>query len=197
MYTLGDLMLAWCAEPRSEPFRVASIGSGPAREFEHIVKRAPADRSWRITFIDQESKALEYALSSNAAFANDRRFSARALNSSFTQMLNPSQSIVSLPQQDVIYSLGLVDYLSLPLAMRFARRMLDFVRPGGRLVIANVNNLSTGITWQAEHVSDWTLYFRSREEMLAIAQGAPEAEIEIVEDAIRSVYFLILRKRQA
>ncbi len=194
MYTLAELMVDWYTEHKEGPFRVTSIGSGPAREFEQIARLAPAESRWEVTLVDQEPAALEFALSSNPALTGDGRFAARGLNSSFTQMLNPSQSIVHLPQQDVIYSLGLVDYLSLPLASRFARRMLDFVRPGGRLVIANVNNLATGITWQAEHVSDWTLYFRSRDEMAAIAQGAPEAEVKIVEDAIKSVFFLIMRK---
>lgn len=194
MHTLAELMVDWYAEHAEGPFRVTSIGSGPAREFEPIARLAPAESRWEVTLVDQEPAALEFALSSNSTLTKDSRFTTRGLNSSFTQMLNPSQSIVHLPQQDVIYSLGLVDYLSLPLASRFARRMLDYVRPGGRVVIANVNNLVTGITWQAEHVSDWTLYFRSREEMTAIAQAAPEAEIKIVEDSIRSVYFLIMRK---
>jgi hypothetical protein len=194
MYSLAELMVEWYAEHKEGPFRVTSIGSGPAREFEQIARLAPIDSRWEVTLVDQEPAALEFALSSNPALTGDGRFAARGLNSSFAQMLNPSQSIVHLPQQDVIYSLGLVDYLSLPLASRFARRMLDYVRPGGRLVIANVNNLPTGITWQAEHVSDWTLYFRSRHEMLMIAQGAPEAEVKIVEDSIKSVYFLIMRK---
>lgn len=194
MYTLAELMSEWLAESDESPFRVTSIGSGPAREFEQIARLAPAERRWEVTLVDQEPAALEFALSANPALTKDGRFTARGLNSSFTQMLNPSESIVRLPQQDVIYSLGLVDYLSLPLAARFARRMMDYVRPGGRLVIANVNNLSTGITWQAEHISDWTLYFRSREEMLAIAQGVPEAQTRIVEDSIKSVYFLIMRK---
>jgi hypothetical protein len=194
MYTLAELLVDWRNERNDGPYRVMSIGSGPAREFEQIARLAPAESRWEVTLVDQEPAALEYALSQNPALTSDGRFAARALNSSFTQMLNPSQSIIHLPQQDVIYSLGLVDYLSLPLASRFARRMLDYVRPGGRLVIANVNNLTTGITWQAEHVSDWTLYFRSREEMSAIAQDWPEADVSIIEDAFKSVYFLIMRK---
>lgn len=194
MFTLGDLLNEWNRENIDETFRVTSIGSGPAREFEHISRIAAPNCRWEISFVDQEKRALEYALSSNPSFVSDKRFNARAYNASFTEMLDPNRSIFSLPQQDVIYSLGLVDYLSLPLAAKFAKRMLTYVKPGGRLVIANVNNLSTGITWQAEHVSDWTLYFRSREEMLAMAQGVPNAEVEIKEDGIRSVYFLIMRK---
>ncbi len=194
MFTLGDLLNEWNRTNVDETFRVTSIGSGPAREFEHVSRIAAPNCRWEINFVDQEQRALEYALSSNPSFITDPRFNAKALNASFTQMLDPGRSIFTLPPQDVIYSLGLVDYLSLPLAAKFAKRMLDYVKPGGRLVIANVNNLSTGITWQAEHVSDWTLYFRSREEMLAMAQGVPEAEIEIREDGIKSVYFLIIRK---
>ncbi len=194
MFTLGDLLTSWNEPSRSEPFRITSIGSGPAREFEHVTRIAKPGSRWEVTFVDQEPKALEFALSNNPVFATDPAFKARALNASFTEMLDPSRSIFTLPPQDVIYSLGLVDYLSLPLAAKFAQRMLEYVKPGGRLIIANVNNLSTGITWQAEHVSDWTLYFRSKAEMLAMAQGCPEAEVEIVEDGIKSVYFLILKK---
>lgn len=197
MFTLGDILVEESQRERAEPFRITSIGCGPAREFENIFERVLSGIHWEVTLVDQEPLALEYALSSCRRLMAGKPATVTALNMSFTEMLSPAQGMVNLPPQDVYYSLGLVDYLSLPLAVKFTSRLYDALQPGGKVIIANVNNLSTGITWQAEYVTDWTLYFRSKDEMLAMAQGVPDAKVEIVEDEIRSVYFLVVTKPDA
>lgn len=195
MHTLSEILLAKSNAQGAEPLHITSIGCGPAREFETVFTRAAPGSKWNVTLLDQEPKALEFALTSfRSASARNGSFVASALNTSFTDMLSPNRGMIGLPQQDVIYSLGLVDYLSLPLAVKFTKRMYEMLRPGGKVIIANINNKPTGITWQAEHITDWTLYFRSKEEMLAMAQGVPEAKVEIAQDAINSVYFLIVSK---
>ena len=194
MFTLGDILLRESAKRGASPFRVTSIGCGPSRELENIFSRAPKDGCWEFTLVDQEPLALEYSINSGRNLTRSHNVSISGLNMSFTEMLSPAAGMTNTPAQDIFYSLGLVDYLSLSLAKKFVKRLYSAVAPGGKVIIANVNNLSTGITWQAEHVTDWTLYFRSRDEMLAMAQGVPDAKIEIAEDSIRSVYFLIVTK---
>jgi len=179
---------------KDQPVSIMSIGCGPARELETILARSGKNTRWRATLVDQEPQALNYALSAAMVLPDSDRLETLALNISFKDMLNPSGLGAYLSEQDIIYSSGLVDYLNPLLAMRFVRRMYDYLKPGGKLIIGNVNDLPTGTLWPMEYVLDWTLYFRNEEEMRAIAAETPDAIISIEEDALNAIYFLVVEK---
>lgn len=194
MRRLADLIVERGGDiaARGAPVNIMSVGAGPARELERIAALSPPGARWRATLVDQEAEALEYAVANVRA----RRLGVEVtpLNVSFKEMLVPSALGAHFAGQDVIYSSGLVDYLSPMAAQRFVRRMYDFLRPGGLVIIGNVNNLSTGTIWPMEHILDWTLYFRSEAEMRAMATGFDPAQVAIVEDEMRAIYFLAVRK---
>lgn len=180
---------------QDDKIRIMSIGSGPARELENIVKMSDAETAWHATLVDQEALALEYAVANMATISEPSRLSVSALNMSFLEMLNGSAYSMDLATQDVIYSAGLVDYLSPLLSLRFVSAMYDRLKSGGRLIIGNVNDLRTGTLWPMEYILDWTLYFRSKEEMFAMsAQLEESARIKVVEDRLNAIYLLVIDK---
>ncbi|MGE0409860.1 MAG: hypothetical protein AB7P23_11450, partial [Amphiplicatus sp.] len=195
MEALADLIVAAAlkGEDRADrPVEIASIGSGPARELAPLLERS--DRRWRATLVDQEPLALECALASARRLSVNGRLNVQALNISFKEMLNPSPLAASFMDKDIIYSAGLVDYLNPLLAQRFVKRLYQFIRPGGSVIIGNVNNLPSGMIWSSEYAVDWTLFFRSHEDMLSMANETPEAKIRIASDTLQAIYFLIVEK---
>jgi extracellular factor (EF) 3-hydroxypalmitic acid methyl ester biosynthesis protein len=195
MKALAGLILdhAVAHEGRQEAFNIMSIGSGPARELEPLIK-AGGGYKWRATLVDQESAALDYALNKAAGIGAGDALNVSALNISFRDMLSASSFRAQLLEQDIIYSSGLVDYLNPLLAMRFVRRMYDYLKPGGKLIIGNVNDLRTGTLWPMEYILDWTLYFRNEEEMMAMAGETPEAIVSVESDPLSAIYFLVVEK---
>lgn len=193
MRRLAELIVARAAEIGSaRPVQITSVGAGPARELERVAELSPPGVDWRVTLVDQEAEALEYAI------ANVRRrrlgLSLTPLNVSFKDMLVPSSLTEHFTGQDVIYSSGLVDYLSPMASQRFVRRMYEFLAPGGAVIIGNVNDIATGTLWPMEYVLDWTLYFRSEAEMAAMAAGFDPAQVSIVADEMNAIHFLVVRK---
>lgn len=194
MHRLADLIVDRGAEiaAHGAPVNIMSVGAGPARELERIAALSAPGARWRATLVDQEAEALEYAVAN--VRARKLGVEVTPLNVSFKEMLVPSALGPHFAGQDVIYSSGLVDYLSPMAAQRFVRRMYDFLRPGGLVIIGNVNNLATGTIWPMEHVLDWTLYFRSEADMRAMATGFDPEHVAIIEDEMRAIYFLAVRK---
>jgi hypothetical protein len=176
-----------------EPRKIASIGCGPARELEHIITASSGNARFEATLIDQEVEALEFAVNYARARCSDSRLGIAALNTSFKSMFNPS-GIDALRDQDVIYSLGLVDYFSPLLARRFVSRAYELVRPGGKVIIGNASDSLNGTYWAMEHVLDWSLFFRSRDEMHELAADAVGAKVSIESDPLDSIYFLVVEK---
>ncbi len=194
MLTLSGIVAAHFKDrPAREPRRVASIGCGPARELEHIVAASDARATLTATLIDQEVEALEFAADYSRALYDERRLKISAYNTSFKEMFNPA-GIDALRDQDVIYSLGLVDYFSPLLARRFVSRAFDLLAPGGKVIIGNASDSANGTLWTMEHVLDWTLYFRSRDQMAALAGESAGARVTIEVDPLDAIYFLIVEK---
>ncbi|MEZ5896434.1 MAG: hypothetical protein R3C51_08530 [Parvularculaceae bacterium] len=194
MRLLADLVVKHCQGlPVDEPIRIASIGSGPARELEYVVAATDPSKPIIATLIDQEVAALEYAVDYVNAHRATENIQIRALNASFKSMFNPA-GLGGLCEQDMIYSLGLVDYFSPLMARRFVSRAYDLVRPGGKVVIGNASDCVQGTIWTMEHILDWGLYFRSREEMLDLASDISDAKVSVTVDPLESIYFLIVEK---
>lgn len=195
MRRLAELVVD-CASgmPANEPCPILSIGAGPTREADDILRLSGPARSWRFTLLDQEEAALEYSTARLNTLNADNRVHCRALNASFKEMLDPSPLAAEAGENAVIYSSGLVDYLNPLLARRFVKRLYELLRPGGAIIIGNVNDKNTGMMWPSEYVVDWSLFFRSRDEMLDMAAGNPGAEISIETDRLDAIHFLIVRK---
>ena len=98
---------------------------------------------------------------------------------------------------DLVYSTGLYDYLQLPAAQRLTASLFDLLRPRGRLLIAN---FLPGILDQGymESYMAWKLIFRTRQDMLMIAEEIPLSDIHdirIFAEDNQNIIFLQITKR--
>ena len=154
--------------------RISSLGSGPAREVELFLASTAAQSGHaEFTLIDQEQAALRYAHERTYAHTLklQGRYSVRALNISFTDILRGISAMNDLPQQDLIYSVGLLDYLTDRRATSLVERLYSMLAPGGLLIIGNMNETPLSNLWPMEFITDWTLYYRDEPQMLAWTKG--------------------------
>jgi extracellular factor (EF) 3-hydroxypalmitic acid methyl ester biosynthesis protein len=77
---------------------------------------------------------------------------------------------------DFVYAAGLYDYLPKPVAEALTSRLFAMLKPGGRLLIGN---FGTGLidTAYMEVVMDWSLIWRSPDEIAAFSAGIDPASI--------------------
>jgi hypothetical protein len=159
---------------QDRPARIMSLGCGPAREVELFLS-SPHVKSGRaeFTLIDQESQALQYAYEHTYphALKTEGRARVRCVNISFTDILRGTGALGSLPPQDLVYSVGLLDYLVDRRAGGLTQRLYDTLAPGGLLIIGNMNDVPLSNLWPMEFIADWTLHYRSDADMLGWVKG--------------------------
>ena len=203
--TRKDLMLKLTIEEyervrRESPNRsvqITNLGCGLAREVSEFVEDGHArGPSVHWTLIDQEEEALSLAyheVYQRIAEAHAPA-SLRCLYLSFGQMLaDPANSLVE-KDQDFTYAVGIFDYLPKTKALELISAMWAGIAPGGLLAIGNASKPNVHF-WLGEYVLDWSLLFRSREDMMELAQAAPDAtEVKVVTEASNAYHFLLLRK---
>jgi len=152
---------------------VLSIGCGPAREVVEYLQHAAGTRGrLRFTLVDQEPAALDQAYAA-IAMASEKAgidMPAHLFRMPFQQLIRNADAL-DLMEYDLIYCLGLFDYLSLETAVGLCKALMQRLSRGGKLVVANAAAPRTR-GWVPEFAMDWTLVYRTAEDMMALADQA-------------------------
>ena len=179
--------------PGEEPINIANLGCGSAYEIYDYLKIDRLPRPLNVTLIDQDSGALSHAYEHTyrEVVRHAGRVKLQCLQASFAQLLKAGALFKSLPPQDVIYSLGLFDYLSHRRARALAHDLYAQVAPGGQLIVANVKQGRETCQWPLEFVTDWSLIYRTEADMRAMFEGLDIQNVEVIEDSTKCVYMIM------
>jgi extracellular factor (EF) 3-hydroxypalmitic acid methyl ester biosynthesis protein len=182
---------------QGRPARILSLGSGPAREIETFLS-GPTARAGQseFTLVDQETEALGFAY--DRAYPHVLKLGGlsrlQCMNISFTDILRTHGGLQNVQPQDMIYSVGLLDYLSDRRSRMLVQRLYDALAPGGLLIIGNMNETPLSNLWPMEFIADWTLIYRGDAEMRGWAEGLGAAEYWTETDRTDRVRLLFVRK---
>ena len=167
------------------PLRILAVACGPAQEIVELLQETAEFPPLEIVLFDQDKGALACAYRRLMPLVDVRhqgRVKLVYLHESIKRLLRDSELFATFGSFDLIYSVGLFDYLRPTTAVVLARNLEARLLPGGRLLIANmVPDMPS--RWYMEHHLDWWLILRSRPELLELAhRAAPHARLQILEE---------------
>jgi len=195
--TLQDIILSELKNaPRNKSFRLTNLACGTAQEIRNILVDGQFKTPMDIALIDQEKKTLSFAYERTFPLVQQLKGLVRLkyLNTSFKELMRPGKLFEGLGRQNLIYSLGLFDYLKEKRGKALVRGLYEHLEPGGLLVIANLKE--GGISkWTSEFMSNWPMIYRTKDEMLTLGENLHGAELSIKTDSLGEVLFLMVRKK--
>ena len=171
-----------------EAGRVLSVASGHARELEGSLVGSAFFRG-EVVALDQDPLSCQEVARVHEAAP------VRVVCHGVRDLLGGPLTD-ELGQFDLIYSAGLYDYLPDTLARRLTTRLLQMLRPGGRLLIANFVPGGSGRGYM-ELFMDWTLVLRNEAAMRALALASGAEQINTFHDPHRNVVYAELLREQA
>ena len=143
------------------PARVTSLACGPAAELFDVYEKLEDPAKLTATLIDVDLQAL--------AFVGERRDQARLqkqmrlVNANLVYLVTEKETI-DLRDQDLIYSIGLIDYFS----DKFVIKLLNYVHkallPGGKVILGNFHPRNPDKPMM-DYVLDWRLIHRTEDDM--------------------------------
>jgi hypothetical protein len=181
---------------RDGPVRIVSIGSGPAREVVDYLAATPPGPVIEFTLIDQDEQALAFAYDElcQAALAHEGRVRIVCRHVSFRQLFTMPELLREVAGLDMLYSAGFLDYLGDEMGRVFMKSCFELIRDSGRLVFGNAA-VAPGVRWMPEFVLDWTMIYRTEEELLHLASDfAPKVRLEVDRDESKAWLFLVARR---
>jgi extracellular factor (EF) 3-hydroxypalmitic acid methyl ester biosynthesis protein len=183
---------------------VVSLACGPAIEIQRLLGEVDEIKEpLELILIDQDEQTMHYshdAVSREIVSRHPERqglIQLNCLHLSIRQIIKPKDETERhfvesvLKGVDLIYSVGLYDYLPETVARALTTKLYNLLVPGGRLLIGNFR-LCPVSAWMGEFVLSWHLVYRTPETMLGLTTRlSPEpAKNEVIFDDTELCMFL-------
>lgn len=175
------------------PLKVLSVASGPAMEQQIFLQNSPSyyGRPAEFTCLDQDEESLKHA---QRQLHSVERFVKSGFKFKFNNMAIRNVIAAGLPETDydMIYSAGLFDYFTEPVAQMAAQKMLASVKPGGHVIIGNFSKDNPCVPFM-ELVLDWHLIYRSEEDLLRMFKGMG-SKVWVEKEPLGVNLFVVIQK---
>jgi extracellular factor (EF) 3-hydroxypalmitic acid methyl ester biosynthesis protein len=165
--------------------RMLSVASGHCRELEGSLVMSPLFQG---EFVALDQDPLSCAEVSRCTAGHRVRVVQQGVRD---LLARPAAGDEGLGRFDLIYSAGLYDYLPEVLARRLTSRLLQMLRPGGRLLLANFVPTGSGRGYM-EMFMDWPLIVRNEVAMRELAMAAGATQLSSFHDPHRNVVYVEL-----
>jgi extracellular factor (EF) 3-hydroxypalmitic acid methyl ester biosynthesis protein len=178
--------------------RIFNLGCGPAREIQDFLADGLSDNAdlLLLDFNDETLSSTTRVLE-ELRTRHRRRTGLKFVKRSVHQILKESTKKgagFEVGSYDFVYCAGLFDYLSDRICRRLLEVFYDLLAPGGLLVATNVDASNPSRLWM-EHVVEWHLVYRTKEQFLRLApESSPPENRAIKADATGVNIFLEVRK---
>jgi len=183
----------------SSPFpivKILNLACGSCREIKELLS-FPVIHKKRIIFecVDQDDNALEFAKCSlgNPPKNIEIKFSKQNI----LEIINkPSYYSNLIGVQDLIYSIGLADYLPDRILKRLIHFCFGLLRPGGRLIITH-KDIDKYKPLHPNWSCDWAFIPRNREKLSDLVKNSriDNFSIDTERDDSQIILFLTITKR--
>jgi len=174
-----------------DPVRIANLACGSCRELFDFLSTCDYSEKIDALCVDIDPDALQYV--NNYVNVFHHRAGVRFLNENLVKWAL-GRARQDFPSQDIIYCVGLADYLQPPFLLRLIRRCFEQLRPGGVLILGNFGTDNPDRAFM-ENILSWHLVHRSGEQLAGIFSRTPfGADIEIVAEAQNINLFAVAHK---
>jgi len=175
--------------------KILSVACGPAWELQDILVSPEECEKYHFTLLDQDQSALDEASALIAKLERELKAKIHVtyLNESVRTMLKGSTLVEKWGQFDFIYSMGLFDYLTPPVAVGILGKLYQLLGKDGDLLIGNFH-VSNPSRCYMEYWLDWVLYYRNEEEFLRLMPAKTAGQATVLFEETRSQMFLHVKK---
>jgi len=151
-----------CQEKTYSP-SVLNLASGPCRDVAEAIKELnECAKGIHFHCVDIDKDAIDYG----KKMVNNLRSVA-----SFQWEINNVFKLRPFNQYDLVWVAGLFDYLNDRCAISLLKKMISWIKPGGRIIFGNAHPSNPSLNYM-EWCLDWSLIHRTTEEILSICEQA-------------------------
>jgi len=180
------------------PFEIINIACGASRDLRELFKEESFHFKSEIIFtlIDKSAEALNFSREKLTGIHKNVRFDFLQ-HSVYDYLKEPDTYSKMLKNKDIVYSIGLADYIPEEPLKAQTKFFFDILKPGGLLIIAHKDSKNyhpvTPDWW-----ADWRFHLRNEDEVVNIIKtsGIKNYSLTIErEKKTNIIFFLVIEKK--
>lgn len=181
---------------QNKTYKILSVACGPAWEIQDFVRSSENCNNVEIYLMDQDENALAEAKKGLQSIKGFEKFKIYFIQESVRTILKSSHPELQKNRFDFIYSMGLYDYLTEPIAKVLTEKIFQMLFPGGKIVLGNYH-VKNETRKYMEYIMDWVLYYRDEESFIDVIENIRDSLSHRIEfDDSDTQMFLHIIKNQ-
>ncbi|SEO80065.1 class I SAM-dependent methyltransferase [Aquisalimonas asiatica] len=175
--------------------RLLSVACGPALELHDLLNSRERCQQVEYSLLDQDELALGEAAAALGAVEKRLQTPVKVnyIQESVRTLLATRALRESWGEFHFIYSMGLFDYLTPPVAKAVLSKLHALLLPGGEMAIGNFH-VTNPTRRYMDYWLDWPLYYRTEADFLALTEDFDDATAWIEYDETGVQMLLRIRK---
>jgi extracellular factor (EF) 3-hydroxypalmitic acid methyl ester biosynthesis protein len=138
-----------------------SLACGPAQEVFDVFNQLKDPTSLKTTLIDIDLSSLAFVADKRDQLKLKRQMDLVQGNLVY---LATGRQHLNLKDQDLVYSIGLIDYFSDNFVVVMMNYIYEMLKPGGKVILGNFHPRNPDKA-MIDYVLDWRMTHRSEEDM--------------------------------
>ncbi len=162
---------------KGERIAIMNLACGPNRELFDFLKGCEYSELIEALCVDIDSEALQYTnryVNTFSHLASIRLMSENVIKWSLGRVKH------QIGPQNIIYSVGLCDYLDDRLFKAMITRCYQYLKPGGALILGNYTQHKDAVFM--DRILRWELIYRTREQMEQLFADTPFTKVTVLSE---------------
>ncbi|MFA5287552.1 MAG: class I SAM-dependent methyltransferase [Candidatus Omnitrophota bacterium] len=193
---MKEILLSFFVEESNKPVRILNLACGSCREIKEVFTDKGLKIKNKLVFslLDQDEEALDFARNSLKDFTHNVTFDF--LKDDVLSLARKKESKEGLKDFDLVYSIGLADYLPDRLLKSFVKFCIEVLKPTGKFIIAH-KDIEICKPTPPAWFCDWNFYGRNERDLKNLIASSEAGKFKI-EKTIREesgrIFFLVVAK---
>lgn len=168
--------------------KILNLASGSCREIREMLSEGVKDK-FSLTCLDQDEEAIAFSQNALKGLADVTFVKDDIFN------ITKDERKPLLNDNDLIYSIGLIDYLPDRVLKKIIKSIYDNLKPGAVLLLSHKDH-GVYTPMREDWLSDWKFVPRDEKKMLSLLNdvGINNEKIDVFREPTKIIFFMRIRK---
>lgn len=164
---LRELLRKFITETKLKKVNILDIACGSCREIKELLHKLRTDSHVTFTCLDWDDEALDFSKDALLSIS-PKNVDFKFVKEDIMNIIKSEKVAQSLGKQDLIYSIGLIDYLPDRVLKKLIYALYELLEKDGQLILTHKNREKTFPPLPPDWFCDWKFVPRNKEEVVKL-----------------------------
>lgn len=176
---------------------IMNFGCGSVREISELFSVKNFDKKIMFTLVDWDNEALEFSKNVFDNLGHNSKLDFKCVRKNVIDFCRyPDACSKELKKQDLIYSIGLADYLTSGILKEIIKFCFNLLKKDGSLMIAH-KNVKLHKSLASDWFCDWSFYPRSKQDIKTLVSNNlsnDRLKMKVIDEDSERIFFIVITK---